>query len=333
MGKLLGRWNTLSYATMIPKNILFRGASKNISKLSCARNKTSTSISSKCTSRHIHIQSHSHSHKAYYGTQLEAYYPQIYTPISSGFYGGINHFEVHKNTNTSASISRGMTTGTRTPTTSDLSTKQLAEQYLKQLSPREEGNLEQELLRAISEKALDPVLKSDIRKLGWLQSLKINTNSSSMILSEENEDGDGGVDETYHPISIELNLPTLLHPNLQEMVDNLKKVVSNQILEFMEKKGILDKSQVKDSLNEDSNSNANANALETEVIVNCSKPSPFVRNVEEQDDLIKKLGPGLSNVRHFLAVYSCKGGVGKSTVATNLAYDLARLGGRVGKFS
>jgi Mrp family chromosome partitioning ATPase/DUF971 family protein len=43
-------------------------------------------------------------------------------------------------------------------------------------------------------------------------------------------------------------------------------------------------------------------------------------------------GPGLSRVARVVAVASCKGGVGKSTVAVNLALALAESGAKVGLF-
>jgi Mrp family chromosome partitioning ATPase len=41
---------------------------------------------------------------------------------------------------------------------------------------------------------------------------------------------------------------------------------------------------------------------------------------------------GLADVKNVLAVYSCKGGVGKSTIAVNLAFSLLGEGKKVGIF-
>jgi Mrp family chromosome partitioning ATPase/DUF971 family protein len=51
-----------------------------------------------------------------------------------------------------------------------------------------------------------------------------------------------------------------------------------------------------------------------------------------QKNPLKNKAAGLAQVDRLLAVSSCKGGVGKSTVAVNLAATLARAGARVGLF-
>lgn len=52
----------------------------------------------------------------------------------------------------------------------------------------------------------------------------------------------------------------------------------------------------------------------------------FLKVIQEREELKKKL----SNIKHKIGVYSAKGGVGKTTVAVNMAYTLSSLGYRVG---
>ena len=104
--------------------------------------------------------------------------------------------------------------------------------------------------------------------------------------------------------TVTLQLPSLLHPDLEE----LKRRVNATAKTLLQEKG-----------------------LTVKIDVQASKPFPIhASSTDQQTEYLKTLGPALANVSHCVAVYSCKGGVGKSTLAVNLAYELARMGGRVG---
>ena len=49
---------------------------------------------------------------------------------------------------------------------------------------------------------------------------------------------------------------------------------------------------------------------------------------DKETEIVQK--GGLRDVKKIVAVYSCKGGVGKSTVAINLAFALQKLNKKVG---
>jgi len=166
------------------------------------------------------------------------------------------------------------------------------------VSPRHLAALEDHLCQSLGEKVVDPVLQKPLSKLNWLD------RRLHVVPGDENSNA-----------KLTLRVPTKLYPALPELQQQIQTVASQEVQDWF-------------SQHESSYELFNGTV---QVEVEAAKPVPNMRKyVENHEELLKQLGPGLVNVSQYLAVYSCKGGVGKSTVAVNLAYELARAGGRVG---
>jgi len=176
-------------------------------------------------------------------------------------------------------------------------------------SPRQMADLEERLWSVVGANVIDPETKLHLQKLGWLHRRLTVTQK---IVEKEQKDS----------IQIVIQLPSLLHPTIELLKSMVEKEARQEINRWAADNAL------------STTSDSSHGGLEFEVGVKTVAKQPIPWTVQSgqqsQEDIKSGLGPGLTNVSHFLAVYSCKGGVGKSTVAVNLAYELARLGGRVG---
>ena len=145
------------------------------------------------------------------------------------------------------------------------------------VSKRDFAELEDFLCQTVEEKVQDPVLHQPLSKLKWLHRKIAISNGDKAT--------------TATTLQLLLRLPSLLHPSLDELKSRIRKEAESAVQEWLQKKSLLSAGL---------NVCVNVEAIAT-------APVPMMaRLVEDHEDMIKSLGPGLKSVAHFVAVYSCK---------------------------
>ena len=95
---------------------------------------------------------------------------------------------------------------------------------------------------------------------------------------------------TITTLQLLLRLPSLLHPSLEELKSRIRNAAESTVQEWLRGKPLLTGLNV---------------CVNVEAIATTPVPM-MARLVEDHEDIVKGLGPGLKSVAHFVAVYSCK---------------------------
>ena len=165
-----------------------------------------------------------------------------------------------------------------------------------------------------------------------MRSLSVPTSAAASLMGHD-EDADGDVDS----IIVTMRLPTLLHPRLDELAHGVASIVREEAANWVASRGSQTSSSGSGMFGMDRSDatptggggGGDPNRIKVKINVSPSDESIVFDN-DAASSSLPDTPRTLRDVAHFLAVYSCKGGVGKSTIAVNLAYRLSALGGRVG---
>lgn len=143
--------------------------------------------------------------------------------------------------------------------------------YLHQIpgaTMRDMAELEERVWTSVTTNVKDPELGQDLKTLGWIK--------KGVAVSEDGT------------VQVLIRIPSLLHPSLEELKDDVRNAARDEVSRWLAEKDINMEAKV------------NVQAVAT-------KPTPWmVHDEESQKDIEARLGPGLANVSHVLAVYSCK---------------------------
>jgi hypothetical protein len=223
-------------------------------------------------------------------------------------------------------------TGTTTTLTNHQTTVEL-QQSIVQRNPKivltkyEIAELEEHIYRMVTTVVHDPVLGHSLSSLQWLQKRILVSYSYSRDDDDDDDNNnnnlesvkDSDMDKKANPLGIVialkmvLRLPSLLYPQLHELQNLLQLEVQYQTRQWY----IAKQKMVEDIITTDHHDDDHHNSNFTRIMhptfvvhldtVPTITPIPIMsRIVEDAQELLHNLGPGLTSVAHCVAVYSCK---------------------------